>query len=259
MQATDTGTRRIVVLSTDTDVVVVLLYYWQPLLAHGLTELWVKTGVGDSTRCIPIHRLANAMGAEFCSILPALHALTGNDYTSKVGAKRSAMDSNPEKYLDGFGVIVNPDSLDLKVSSAEEYLVQVLKRGTTLKTMNQLRGWMYHHSKGCSLQDLPPTSYAVRLHILRAFYAANIMTSLLADQHPFLDPTLYGYVVENDLLIPDIGLRPVPEEFTVHCNCIKCAPIRCICRKSGLPCCSFCKCGSTTDEDACKNPSGFIH
>ena len=55
---------------------------------------------------------------------------------------------------------------------------------------------------------------------MRAFYAASIMTSLLADQPPSLDSTLYGYVEENDLLVTDIGLQPVPEEFLIHCNCI---------------------------------------
>ena len=145
-------------------------------------------GAIDWHRCCfcPSILLATAVGAEFCSILPALRALARNDYTSKVGTKRSVMDSNPEKYLDGFDVIVNPVSLDLMVSKAEEYLVQALKGCTTLKTMNQPRGWMYYHPKGCRWQDLPPTSYAVRLQILRAFYAANIMKSLLADQHPFL-------------------------------------------------------------------------
>ena len=58
MPATTTGTKRIIVLPTDTDVIVILLFYWQRLKVHGLTELWVKTGVGDSTRFLALHELA---------------------------------------------------------------------------------------------------------------------------------------------------------------------------------------------------------
>ena len=36
---------------------------------------------------------------------PAFYALTGDDYTSKVDMKQSAMNSSPVKYLDGFDII----------------------------------------------------------------------------------------------------------------------------------------------------------
>ena len=43
---------------------------------------------------------------------PAFYALTGDDYTSMVDMKQSAMNSSPVKYLDGFDMIANPDALE---------------------------------------------------------------------------------------------------------------------------------------------------
>jgi hypothetical protein len=85
------GTRRIVVLSADTDVFVLLLYYWKQFHENGLKELWQKAGVGDSTRHIPLHTLASCIGDDLCQNLPAIHTLTGCDYTSKFGTKYMAV------------------------------------------------------------------------------------------------------------------------------------------------------------------------
>lgn len=260
MHATIGGTKRVIVLSSDTDVTVILLFYWQRLKAHGLTELWVKTGVGDSTRFVALHELAASLSRDVCEVLPAVHSLTGCDYTSKVGSKKAAIECNPIYYLKSFGTITGGLSLEGQICKAEEYLVQVLKRNTACKTMDELRIWMYHHRKGRSLVELPPTSHATRAHILRAFFATSVMTTLLDHQPSVLNPRVYGFVVEDDLLVPDLGLHPIPEEYAICCTCGKCATVRCICRKNGLPCCAFCNCQSTSADDAsCKNPSGCMH
>lgn len=74
---TEHGTKRVVVISSDTDVFVLLLHYWEKLKYSGLKELWMKAGVADSTRFIPIHLLATSVGQGLCDVLPAVHALTG--------------------------------------------------------------------------------------------------------------------------------------------------------------------------------------
>lgn len=56
-----------------------------------------------STRNIPLHKLAIDHGEAKCNISPALHHLTGADYTSKVGTKVTALNRDPEKYLKNFG------------------------------------------------------------------------------------------------------------------------------------------------------------
>ena len=86
---------------------------------------------------------------------------------------------------------------------------------------------MYHHHKGRSLDELPPTSHATRAHILRAFFATNIMITLLDYQPSVLDPRVYGFAVEDALLVPDVGLHPIPEEYSLFSMCGKCSTVRC--------------------------------
>ena len=60
-----------------------------------MEELWIKAGRANTTRYIPLHLLYDRMGSDLCSVLPALYMLTGYDYTSKVGTKKSALISEP--------------------------------------------------------------------------------------------------------------------------------------------------------------------
>jgi len=184
MHAVRSGIQRIVVLSSDTDVFVLLMHYWDILQSKGLRELWIRAGVGDSTRYIPIHILAPRIGKEVCYLLPLVHTLTGCDYTSKVGTKHAALNASPSECLQDFDS--SPSCTDDFAASCEAYLVQVLKRNTTCTTMDQLRDYIYHHSKGVSFDQLPPTSHAIQQHIRRAYYATYQMATLL---HP---PSAYS-------------------------------------------------------------------
>src|SRR3989442_14969091 len=154
------------ILSSDTDVFVFLLYYWHVLQQHGLKDLWMRADVGNTVRLIPIHILHSKIGTGMCDILPALHALTGNDTNSKVGTKPGGLKADPVAYLNGFGKCLSKD--EDCTNRAESYLVQVIKNGATFETMDDLSYWMYEHSKDCSVQSLPPISREIRMHILRA-------------------------------------------------------------------------------------------
>lgn len=247
--AAQTGTKRIVVLSHDTDVLVLCLHNWIRLASCGIEELWVTAGVGDSSRFIPVHILAVQLGEPTCNVLPAVHTLTGCDYTSKFGTKYAALKATPVAFLKNFGQLdVN---IEDQIKLAEEYLVQVKKKGSSCKTVDELRDFLYHHSKA---SELPPTSKETRLHILRELYATHQMINgLSSDQN--IDPLLYGFEVEDDLLMPKKGRNPIPEEFTVKCECFKCSSKQsCSCRSKQIRCCSFCKCSSVSDTPGCRNP-----
>ena len=82
--------QRLVILSGDTDVMVLALYFNTDLKTNRLSKLWMRAGVGDSTRYIPLHLIFERK-PELCSVLPAIHILTGCDTTSKVGTKLSAL------------------------------------------------------------------------------------------------------------------------------------------------------------------------
>ena len=128
VKALDADHKVCVVLCNDTDVIVALLYQIPVFLQHGLSELWVRAGVGDTTRYIPLHTLFQCLGHQLCGILPAVHSLTGCDVTSRVGTKKAALKAEPEKFLKYFGS--SPALTASAIQKAEHYLVKVLKRGS---------------------------------------------------------------------------------------------------------------------------------
>ena len=118
------------------------------------------------------------------AVLPAIHNLTGSDTCSKIGTKKAAIKANPTDYLKEFG----RDLANFQESAfkAEEYLVKVLSLTTSFKTMDELRFYKFHHSKNMKIVDLPPTSFSLKGHLLRAFYATYMTINCLSD--PYLDP-----------------------------------------------------------------------
>ncbi|CAH1791050.1 unnamed protein product, partial [Owenia fusiformis] len=49
---------RVSVISNDTDVFVMVLHYAEKLKDYGASEIWIRAGIGDSTRYLPMHTLA---------------------------------------------------------------------------------------------------------------------------------------------------------------------------------------------------------
>ena len=98
IHATQTGAKRLVILSGDTDVMVLATYFNTDLKTNGLSELWMRAGVGDSIRYIPLPLIFKRK-PELCSVLPALHILTGCYTTSKVGTKLPALKPPAAKLL----------------------------------------------------------------------------------------------------------------------------------------------------------------
>ncbi|KAG1707506.1 Ankyrin repeat and death domain-containing protein 1A [Nymphon striatum] len=71
LHAANHGSTRIVILSNDTDVMVLALHYWDIFKHHGLKELWMRAGVGKTTRYVPLHILAERLGRKTCITLIA--------------------------------------------------------------------------------------------------------------------------------------------------------------------------------------------
>lgn len=122
------GCKKCVVISNDTDVIVGLLYHLPTFQQYDLQELWVRAGVGDTTRYVPLHTLFQSLGRQLCAVLPALHSLTWCDITSKVGTKKAALNAEPQKYLLRFGESAQLTSRT--ITRTEQYLVKVLKKGS---------------------------------------------------------------------------------------------------------------------------------
>ena len=190
-EAAEAGAKRLVVHSSYTDILVLMLYYWRELERKGLNELWFPwyelwfpwfQAIG---RYIPIHKLALKLGADFCKVAPAVHALTGCDYSSKAGPKAAALKANPVVYLKCFGSLIPMYDFKAQVQNAESYLCQVFKKQTAITDINKLRSWLYHHTK----HTLPLSKGALLAHIPISFYISYQMCSILDEVEANLDPT----------------------------------------------------------------------
>ena len=130
-------------MSTDSNVVVGLLYHMPFFLQHNLEELGVKARIGDTTRFVPLLTNFKCICEDVSAVLPALHSLTKYDITNKIGTKKSALKAEPKKYLKYLGISSNLTQIALKDDYI--YLVTVLKLNSEAKNFVQLRDDIFHH------------------------------------------------------------------------------------------------------------------
>ena len=222
-------------------------------LQEGLQELWVKAGRGNTTRFVPLHILHERLGTRICTVLPALHCLTGCDITSKIGTKKAALKADPVANLQLFGTTA--PLVPSLIQQAEQYLVHVIDAGNKSSNFLQLRAHQFHFSKSASHQNVPPTSQGLEPHIYRAFYNAYITMHVLDRQLNVgtadLDPLDYGFLQGNGHLLPSTSWRSLEPRWSVVCQCGKCARVTCPCRTDMAKCSVFCKCQKT---ESCRNP-----
>ena len=171
--------------------------------------------------------------------------LTGDDYVSKIGTKKSAFSKQPELYLSAFAE--GPTLTNENFAQAEEFLVRVLSAPSQsvcrVKTFNGLRLEKYKQSKHAQpLETFPPTSSAIRGHIKRAFYVIRTVVTILDDSSEKLNPTFYGWEIDNfERLLPAKHLKLLPSDMLTICKCRgRCATRQCPCRKAGVACMLFC-------------------
>ena len=105
------------VLSPDTDVFELLLFYWDVLHKKGIYEPWLKAGSRTLSNIFQYILLRQIKGMTYAMSFP----LIGCGYTSKVGKKHATLKANPVDYLQGFGCRSSDDELE----RAESYLVIV--------------------------------------------------------------------------------------------------------------------------------------
>ena len=152
-------------------------------------------------------------------------------------------------------LVASESSVENSISKAELYLVQVLQKDSTCKSFDELRSYQYHYSTNNAIRELSPTSASIKLHILRAFYVTYIQLSYLETRREQLNPLLYGFIYEDNLLMPQKinTLLPPMEDYVPHCVCKACVRLTCCCVRAEIPCCSFCACKK---KDTCKNKFG---
>ena len=225
----------VVVVSNDTDVCVLLLHYTPQFIKSGLTELWLKYGVGPKVRFIPLHILIARLDQNLLDVLLKVHILTGCDVASKIGTKSAALKSDPHMYLKNFG---ENELLESYLVHAELYLIKVLQSNST--TFDELRYELYRKKKKI-LYDLPPTSRSLQGHLQRCYYVINESLNLLSKAKS-LETTVYGWKSFEAYLLPRKREVTLPSEHTIVRGCNKGCKGRCNCSKNDVPCTEFCQC-----------------
>ena len=95
--------KNVIVISSDTDVLVLLIHYFRRFNSEGLQKMWLRVGKKENRRFIPIHTVSDRIGSSLTQTLLKAHIGTGCDYISKVGTKHGALKASPELYLQSFG------------------------------------------------------------------------------------------------------------------------------------------------------------
>ena len=83
---------KVIIAATDTDIFVSALHHFAQWMHDDLDEIWMLCGQGLSSRAVPLHDIVNGiLDSSVIDVLPAAHALTGCDTTSKISTKKAAM------------------------------------------------------------------------------------------------------------------------------------------------------------------------
>ena len=89
------GYERVVVMSNESQTVVLLIQCIALFKEGGLQELWVQFGTGEKRRMIPLH----VLHLKLCHVLIKAHVMTGDDGLSKMGTKHAALTYRPTRFL----------------------------------------------------------------------------------------------------------------------------------------------------------------
>ena len=235
--------KSVTVVSEDTDVLVLLLHYFNSFNTLGLQSLYMQLGKGDRRRMLSVNKMFDKFGNHFCKEILSVHIGTGCDQLSKIGMKKASLKADPTNLKD-FGKTVILD--DEQIKTAEQYLVNVSSSTKgKVSTFDELRVLTYKRT-GSAL-NLPPTSASViNGHIKRWWYLLKINSILLNPNRDSVmhNPLDYGWEDQEGDWYAKKELDLIPDELCNTCKCkTGCKNKRCLCVKAdGSKCTDFCLC-----------------
>lgn len=249
---------RIFVKCDDTDVLVILLYYWSRGMLS--TEVFMHCGHSgqDTTRerYIPIHEIARKLGPSVCNILPAVHALSGCDSTCAIYrmGKRTAYSVLTEN-ADALQGLAEFQDTETFLKSARKFILFMHgKKAKNISSLNELRFHLATTTDKPASQ-LPPTEDAYEQHALRSLYQVTIWCQSHIAKPNIISPEGHGWQVDsvNGLQPTFYKNESAPMEVRdvthLYCTDKTCQSQKCQCWQAGLECIESCSCGLK-----CTNP-----
>ena len=257
------GTPSIRVICDDTDVFVLLMYFYHSL---GLTCALTMESTGCERALIDIGASVEKH-KDIIPYLPGAHALTGCDTVAQcfmIGKATALKTLRAGIHLPSLGNI--EAHIDDIVNECTAFMARCYGSYRT-DSMSDVRVevWAVKAARrkataAPELKMLPPTTAAFQLNARRAHIQTAIwMSCLEADPAP-LDPVLHGWRADNLakslvplMLPPTTPLAPMELLELIHCRCASdkpCFTAQCRCNAAKLPCTIFCAC---YEKSNCRN------
>ena len=257
-QVANYGKNVIRVLSDDTDVFVLLVYwvYRAALQCKVQMERWNGTVLDINATC-------TELGPKSLQLL-GMHALSGCDTTSylygkgKTRALNTLLSGNFPGLANVMGEI---DITPADLMKAVNPVITALYNQVPGTSMESARFKLFTKKKSPKIMALPPTSANLLQHALRAHL--QVMLWKAADQQAppteSANITHFGWEFQDGVPIPVVAAGdPAPPELVdvIKCQCRaegkKCSTVSCSCHKEHLTCTSYCNC---CGEEGCYNPN----
>ncbi|XP_065184634.1 uncharacterized protein LOC135815285 [Sycon ciliatum] len=245
----------LVIRSPDTDVLVLCIALASSIPARLLFE----TGRRAASRIVDISAVAEKLGAQVCSALLGLHAVTGCDSTSsfyRIG-KKKAWKVLKSKQSHQIALAHMGDNFVLPVNlqkEVEKYVCHLYGH-PELESINEAR-YKAFCSRSPPPAQLPPCADSLEQHVKRANYQAGVWKRALVASPDLPSISDHGWRVDDSNVMIMWGLLPpAPPELMaiIRCACATgCSTRRCSCLQSSISCTDACQCSS------CANPHNAV-
>jgi len=248
LEAIKSGYERLIVHCRDTDVFLLLLYFFQQSL------VWMIGGTSRDRRCYPVHEVSQKLSQPVRDNLLGFHALTGSDTTSSFTGygKKSCW-----KVFVEYPHLLHGIGRDGSLTEVEEFVCRLYSAPDPKGGVNQSRFDLFRKGKK-QIENLPPTEDALKSHLARANYQAKVWFAAgqCNNRKAVGLPSSSGGWRESEggLAVVWITLPAVPvaclELMTCGCK-TKCRTAACKCHKSRQMCIPACRC----ESEGCCNPA----
>jgi hypothetical protein len=251
-----TASKNISVVCDDTDVFVLLLYYYWTC---GLADVLIMESPIRGKSVIDIAKTVQKH-EDIVEGLLAAHALTGCDTVAScfgIGKGTAIKVLRQGKPLTLLGVLDSP--IDDVAAQATVFMAACYGHENTTGSMSDTRVYVWGMKLGKSVTSklccLPPTSESFIENVKRAHYQAFIWRSLLEEtDQSVLEPTGFGWKKNLQkrallpVMLPDkVEVAPSFILKLIKCGCqstIPCNTRMCNCKSANMYCTIFCSCYS---------------
>jgi hypothetical protein len=136
------------------------------------------------------------------------------------------------------------DVIELSMSRVERFVVLMYDKTSDTIEVNEARKQLFTQ-KSRTLENIPPTQAALRQHIRRAIYQANIWNHAIVPDPELPSPSDWGWVKEAAGWHPLWTTLPKASQSCyemIHCGCNKGCTGRWKCNKAPLKRTALCSC-----------------